>query len=47
MRSSAWSDSYRERVDGWISDERERIAEIERKIDQIKGWISDMTAKLR
>jgi cell division septum initiation protein DivIVA len=47
MRSSAWSDSYRERVDGWISDEHERIAKIERKIDQIKGWISDMTAKLR
>ncbi len=47
MKSSAWSDSYRERVDGWISDERERIAEIERKIDQVKGWILDTTAKLR
>ena len=47
MRDSARSDSYRERVDGWIDEEHERIAEIERKIDQIKGWISDMQAKLR
>lgn len=47
MRNSAWSDSFRDRVDGWISDERERIAEIERKIDQLKGWISDTKAKLR
>lgn len=47
MRSSAWSDSYRERVDGWISDERERIAEIEGKIEQTKGWLSDTKAKLR
>jgi chromosome segregation ATPase len=47
MRDSAWSDSYRDRVDDWISDEHERIADIERKIDQIKGWVSDMEAKLR
>ena len=47
MRDSAWSDSYRDRVDDWISDEHERIAGIERKIDQIKSWISDMEAKLR
>lgn len=47
MRYSARSDSYRDRMDGWISEEHDRIAEIETKIDQIKGWISDMKAKLR
>lgn len=47
MRDSAWSDSYRDRVDDWISDEHERINSIERKISQIKGWISDMESKLR
>ena len=47
MRSSARSVFYRERVDGWISDERKKIAEIQRKINQIKAWISDTKAKLR
>lgn len=47
MRNSTWSDSYRDRVDDWISDEHERISAIERKIDQVKGWISDMESKLR
>lgn len=47
MRSSVRSDSYCERVDGWISDELKRIADIERKIDQVKEWISEMKEKLR
>ena len=47
MRDSAWSDSYRERVEEWIDEENDRINDIERKIDQIKGWISDIEAKLR
>lgn len=47
MRDSAWSDSYRDRVEEWIDEENDRISDIERKIDQIKGWISDMEAKLR
>lgn len=47
MRDSARSDSYRERVDGWIDEEHDRIAEIERKIDQVKAWISEAEAKLR
>ena len=47
MRDSAWSDDFRERVDGWISDEEERINDIERKIGRIKGWISDAEGKLR
>lgn len=46
QRSSAWSDSYIERVDGWISEEEDRIADIERKIDQVKDWISEIEEKL-
>lgn len=47
MRDSAWSDSYRDRAEEWIAEENERISDIERKIDQVKGWISDMEVKLR
>jgi conjugal transfer/entry exclusion protein len=46
-RSSARSDSYRDRVDSWISEEEERIAEIVQKIDQVKGWIAEIDARLR
>lgn len=46
-RSSAWSDDYIERIDSWIDEEEERISDIERKIEQIKGWISDAESKLR
>lgn len=47
MRDAAWSDSYRDHVEEWVDEENDRISDIERKIDQIKGWISDMEAKLR
>jgi len=47
MRNSARSDSRRERVEGWIDEEYEKIAEIKRKIDQIRGWISEIEAKLK
>ncbi|MGB4644461.1 MAG: hypothetical protein WBH76_01020 [Dictyoglomaceae bacterium] len=47
MRDSAWSDSYRDRVEEWIDEENDRISDIEKKIDQIKEWISDIEAKLR
>jgi len=47
MRDSAHSDTHRERVDGWIEEERDKIADIERKIDQIKGWIAETESKLR
>jgi flagellar motor switch/type III secretory pathway protein FliN len=47
MRDSAWSDSYRDRVEEWINEENDRISDIQRKIDQIKEWVSDMEAKLR
>lgn len=45
-RSEATSDSYRDRVEGWIDEEREKIAGIESQMDQIKGWIAEKTAKL-
>lgn len=44
--SDARSDSYRERVTGWIGEEVSAIREIERKIDEIRGWISEDLAKL-
>ena len=47
MRDSARSDSYRDRVDSWIEEEQERIGEIESKIRQVKGWVSEIEAKLR
>jgi len=34
-------------VDSWISEEEERIAEIVQKIDQVKGWIAEIDARLR
>ena len=46
-RDSAWSDDFRERIDDWIGEEEDRISDIERKIDQIKEWISDSEEKLR
>ncbi|HUM77813.1 MAG TPA: hypothetical protein PLP43_05255 [Methanoculleus sp.] len=47
MRDSAWSDSYRDRVEGWIDEENERISDIQSTIDRVKGWIAEMEAKLR
>ena len=46
-RSSAWSDDFRDRVDGWISEEESRIADIESKMDQIRTWIAEARAKFQ
>ena len=46
MRDSAWSDDFRDRVDGWINEEEDRIEDIEQEIGKIKGWISDSESKL-
>ena len=46
MLCAARSDSYRDRVEGWIDEERERINEIENKIHLMRGWLSEMRAKL-
>ena len=42
----AWSDSYRERVAGWIEEEVSAIRDIGGKIAEIRGWISEDLAKL-
>lgn len=47
MRDSAWSDNYRDRVDGWIDEENDRISNIEAAIRQVSEWISDTGAKIR
>ena len=45
-RDSAWSDSYRDRVEGWIDEENDRIEDIKNTLDQINEWISEIDAKL-
>lgn len=44
--ADAWSDDYRSRVEGWISEEEAAINDIEGKIYEINGWISEDLAKL-
>lgn len=45
--SEARSDEYRSRVEGWIEEERSAISDIERKIEEIDGWIDEDLEKLR
>jgi hypothetical protein len=42
----ARTDEYRSRVEGWIAEEGAAISDIERKIYEIRSWISDDLAKL-
>ncbi len=46
-RDSAWNDSFRDRVEGWIDEEEGRIASIKEKIDRIEGWLDEERNKLR
>jgi len=46
QRSSAWSDSFRDRVEGWIDEEEDRISSIKEKIDRIEGWLEEDRRKL-
>ncbi len=46
-RDSAWNDSFRDRVEGWIDEEEDRIASIKEKIDRIEGWLDEERNKLR
>ena len=40
-QNDARSDSYRERVEGWIEEELKNIQDIERKLKDIDGWIRE------
>lgn len=46
QRDSAWSDSFRERVQGWIQEAEEQIETLETKIDHVQGWLAEDRAKL-
>jgi len=43
----AWSDDFRSRVSGWISEEESSIADIKAKISNIEDWIYKNKDKLR
>lgn len=45
-RDSAHNDGFRERVEGWISAEEEKISDIEDEIGKVRGWIDEIRAKL-
>lgn len=47
QRNSAWSDSFRDRVEGWIDEEENRISSIKEKIDRIEGWLDEDRRKLQ
>ncbi|MCR8559303.1 hypothetical protein KXD93_16720 [Mucilaginibacter sp. BJC16-A38] len=44
---SAYSDSFRERCDGWLDECKEKISDIESYIDKLKSWIYDGEDRLR
>lgn len=43
---SAWSDTYRERVEGWIDEERSNISAIESKLDDVRAKLSEARLRL-
>lgn len=45
-RSDARSDSFRDRVDGWIREEEQAISDIEDKIDRLRQWIQEERNRL-
>ncbi|HEY9285113.1 MAG TPA: hypothetical protein VIP46_16795 [Pyrinomonadaceae bacterium] len=45
--ASAWSDSFRERAEGWLEEAEGKVADIEQHIDRLEGWISEDEGKLR
>lgn len=45
-RSSARTDSFRDRVDEWIREERESVSDIEDKIDRLRRWIEEERSRL-
>ena len=43
---NAWSDGFRERVEGWIDEERQNIADSEAKLDGVRGKLSEARLRL-
>ena len=44
---SAYSNSFRERCEGWLDECNEKISDIESYIDRLKNWIEDGEDRLR
>ena len=44
--SSAWSDSFRERAEGWLDECNDKISDIEDSIDRLESWIQEGKDKL-
>jgi len=45
-RDSAWNDDFRERVQGWIEEENDKIGDIKNQISQVEDWLSEQRGKL-
>lgn len=44
--ASAYSDSFRDRAEGWLDEENDKIDDIEEHIARIEGWIEEGRSKL-
>ena len=44
--SSAYSDSFRERAEGWLDECNDKISDIEASIDRLESWIQEGRDKL-
>ena len=45
-RDTAWNDDFRDRVQGWIDEEENRIIDVKEQISQVEGWLSEQRGKL-
>lgn len=44
--SSAYSDNFREKHEGWLSEVEDKIREVEEQIEKFKTWIQEIDDKL-
>jgi hypothetical protein len=44
--AEAWSDDFRERVQGWVDEGYQNLVEINEKIKRIQGWIAEDESKI-
>lgn len=45
-RDSAWNDDFRDRVEGWIYEEQQKIEEIKSQIRDVEGWLVEERNRL-